>query len=85
MFDEMNPEKDEIEELLNKAFSLAGLPEIAESDVEENTYTNAAMIEKLRSNPLKLVKLLQDLAKMNIDIKRKRALLSRAVDISMEL
>ncbi len=81
MSDTMSDADKKYQQLVEKSFEAAGLPEVDVKDLETGTYTNAQIGEKLRSNPLKLVQLLMRLSVIGGDVASKRSILSFAVDM----
>lgn len=70
----------EYQEVVMKAFELAGLPEIEEKKLEPGTYTNAQIAKKLQGNPQQLLTLLQRVSSLGSEAE-KRSILSFAVDM----
>ncbi|MBM4401831.1 MAG: hypothetical protein FJ044_01140 [Candidatus Cloacimonetes bacterium] len=66
-------------EFVAAAFKAAGLPEVAEEELEVGTYTNRQITERFRNDPLRLISLLMQLPDGNPA--SRRSILSFAVDL----
>ncbi len=71
---------ENFDEVAKTAFINAGIPEVEKEELETGTYTNAEMIEKMRTNPSKLLHLIMRVSEMG-DAASKRSILSFAVDM----
>ena len=75
-----DPNEEKWQKLVKTAFEAAGLPEVAEDQLEPGTYTNAQIAEKLRSNPARFVRMLMEVSELGNQAE-KRSTLSFAVDL----
>lgn len=76
-----NPNYAKYQEFVEKAFAVAGLPEVDETQLEIWTYTNAQIAEKMRGKPEELLSLLMRVSDLGSEAE-KRSILSFAVDMS---
>lgn len=72
-------EDNKWEAFVEAAFKAAGLPEVAEEELEVGTYTNQQIAERFRSDPMRLMTLLMQLP--GGGPASRRSILSFAVDL----
>lgn len=71
--------KDQYHRILQGAFMKAGLEEVSQDQLPEGTYTNAQIIEKMRTDFMKLISMLMEVSQLN-DLNGRRIMLCYAVD-----